>query len=226
MGEELHDAVADADACARAGREPLPVALAFIQAGVRLLQVRGKSLGAAALLELARRVVAAGPEVRVIVNDRPDLAVLAGAGGVHVGQDDLSPADARSIVGAGRLVGVSTHTLDQARQALDTAVDYIAVGPVFGTATKDTGYAAVGLGLVRDVAALARPRGVPVVAIGGITLDRAVETIEAGASSICIIGDLLSGDPGVRAAAFIGRLGPQSAGPSLNSSGLQSPAGG
>jgi thiamine-phosphate pyrophosphorylase len=202
------------------------VALAFIQAGVRLLQVRGKSLGAGALLDLSRHIVAAGPAVRVIVNDRPDLAVLAGAGGVHLGQDDLSAADARSLVGSDRWVGVSTHTLDQARQALDTAVDYIAVGPVFETVTKDTGYDPVGLGLVREVAALAGPRGVPVVAIGGITLDRAVETIEAGAASICVIGDLLTDDPGVRVAAFLRRLGPQLESPPHNSSGLQSPAGG
>ncbi len=205
-------AVVDAEVCARAGREPADIARTLIGAGVRLLQVRGKSLGAAALLALSRHAVGDGPETRVIVNDRPDIAVLAAAGGVHVGQDDLSAGDARRIVGRERWVGVSTHTLEQAQRALDEPIDYLAVGPVFQTGTKDTGYAAVGLGLVRTVSALARPRGVPVVAIGGITLDRAAETIEAGASSVCVISDLFTGDPGARAAAFVRRLGPQVSG--------------
>jgi thiamine-phosphate pyrophosphorylase len=148
----------------------------------------------------------------VIVNDRPDIAVLAGAGGVHVGQDDLPADDARRIVGVERWVGVSTHTLEQAQRALDEPIDYLAVGPVFETGTKDTGYAAVGLGLVRAVSSLARPRGVPVVAIGGITLDRAAAAIDAGASSVCVISDFFTGDPGARAAAFVRRLGPQVSG--------------
>jgi thiamine-phosphate pyrophosphorylase len=188
----------------------MTVSLAFIRAGVRLLQVRGKTLGAAALLDVSRQVVdAAGRDVRVIVNDRPDVAVLAGAGGVHVGQDDLSPADARRLVGAERWVGVSTHTVEQARRALDEPIDYLAIGPVFATGTKDTGYDAVGLALVGDVAALARPRGIPVVAIGGITLGRAADVVAAGADSVCVISDLLKEDPGARAEAFIRLLGPQ-----------------
>jgi thiamine-phosphate pyrophosphorylase len=202
-------AVVDAEACARAGHAPLAVARAFVSAGIRLLQGRGKSLGAAALLDLAREVVAAAPQVRVIVNDRPDVAVLAGAGGVHVGQDDLSTIDARSIVGGQRWVGISTHSAEQARKALDEPVDYIAVGPVFATGTKDTGYDAVGLDLLRRAAALARPRHIPVVAIGGITLERSVTVLDAGASSVCVISDLLSGAPGERAAAFVRTLGPQ-----------------
>jgi thiamine-phosphate pyrophosphorylase len=205
-------AVVDVEACARAGRAPVPVALAFIDAGVRLLQVRAKVLGAGALLELSRQVVGAAAQARVIVNDRPDIAVLAGAGGVHVGQDDLSAEDARRILGPDRWVGVSTHTIEQARRALDEPVDYIAIGPVFHTGTKDTGYAAVGLDRIRAVAALARPRGVPVVAIGGITLQRAPDAIDAGASSVCVISDLLNGVPGARARAFLQALGPQFAG--------------
>jgi thiamine-phosphate pyrophosphorylase len=202
-------AVVDAEICARAGRDPADIARALIDAGVRLLQVRGKGLGGAALLALSRQVVGDGPETRVIVNDRPDIALLADAGGVHIGQDDLSADDARRIVGTARWVGVSTHSVEQAQRALDEPIDYLAVGPVFETGTKDTGYAAVGVGLVRAVSALARPRGVPVVAIGGITLDRAAETIEAGASSVCVISDLFTGDPGARAAAYVRRLGPQ-----------------
>jgi thiamine-phosphate pyrophosphorylase len=206
-------AVVDADACARVGCAPATTAAAFIHAGVRLLQVRGKTLGAAALLDLSRRVVdAAGQDVRVIVNDRPDIAVLAGAGGVHIGQDDLSPADTRRVVGAQRWVGVSTHTVEQARRALDEPIDYLAIGPVFATGTKDTGYDAIGLELVADVASLARRRAVPVVAIGGITLERAADVVAAGADSVCVISDLLKGEPGARAEAFIRLLGPQFAG--------------
>jgi thiamine-phosphate pyrophosphorylase len=201
-------AVVDTEACVRAGRAPLDVAVAYLDAGVSLVQVRGKSLGAAALLNLTRRVVEAGPHARVIVNDRPDVAVLAEAGGVHVGQDDLCVADARAIVGGHRWVGVSTHSVDQARRALDLGIDYVAVGPVFATATKETGYEAVGLELVEAVAAMARPRGVPVVAIGGITLERAPRVLAAGASAVCVISDLLNGDPGARARLFVATLPP------------------
>lgn len=201
-------AVVDEDACARAGRAPLDVANAFLAAGVALLQVRGKGMGAGALLELARRIVQAGPHARVIVNDRPDVAVLSGAGGVHVGQDDLTPADARTVVGSSRWVGVSTHSVEQARRALDEPIDYLAVGPVFDTGSKDTGYAAVGRSLVEAVCTLAAPRGVPVVAIGGITLERAPGVLQAGASSVCVISDLLRGDPAARARAFLDALGP------------------
>jgi thiamine-phosphate pyrophosphorylase len=197
-------AVVDAEASARAGRAPLDVGTAFIDAGVSLVQVRGKRLGAAALLSLTRALVAhAASRARIVVNDRPDVARLAAAGGVHVGQDDLPPADARAIVGPGMWVGVSTHTLDQARAALDQPVDYVAVGPVYATATKDTGYEAVGLRLIGAVAAAAAGRQLPIVAIGGITLERAPEVLAAGASAVCVISDLLNGDPGERARAFL-----------------------
>ncbi len=107
------------------------------------------------MLELSRQVVelAAPFGAAVVVNDWADIAVLAGAAGVHVGQDDLSPAEARAIVGPDALVGVSTHTPDQIAEAADAPVSYIAVGPVFGTATKATGYDAVGLELVGRAAA-------------------------------------------------------------------------
>jgi len=198
--------VVDEEACARARRSPAEVATALLGAGVSLLQVRGKRMGAAALLALARQAVQAGPKARIIVNDRPDVAVLAGAGGVHVGQEDLAPADARAIVGPERWVGVSTHTPDQARRALDEPIDYLAIGPVFDTTTKRTGYAAVGLATVERVAVLAAPRGVPVVAIGGITLARAPAVLAAGAASVCVITDLLSAEPAARAQAFLQAL--------------------
>jgi thiamine-phosphate pyrophosphorylase len=200
-------AVVDVEACARAGRAPALVAAGFLRAGVSLLQVRAKSLGAAALLEITRTVMS-GARARVIVNDRPDVARIAGAGGVHVGQDDLPATDARAIVGPDSWVGLSTHTLDQAREAVEQPIDYVAIGPVFETGTKATGYEAVGLDLISRVADLARARAMAVVAIGGITLERAPAVLAAGADSICVISDLLRGDPEARAREFLAVVGP------------------
>lgn len=161
--------------------------------GVRLLQVRqkGTETGDAALLETVRAIVHAARPLgaTVIVNDRADIAAMGGAGGVHVGQDDLSAADARAISGSGVVVvGLSTHTPEQVDEALAGTADYIAVGPVFLTLTKDTGYDPRGLELVRRAAG----RGKPVVAIGGITLANAQEVFAAGADSVAIISDLLA----------------------------------
>lgn len=195
-------AVVDAEVAAAHGWGLVDLAAAVLSGGATLLQVRGKALSSADLLDVSRRVVAlAAPfGAAVVVNDRADVAVLAGAAGVHVGQDDLSPADARAIVGPRALVGVSTHSSEQIAVAARAPVNYIAVGPVFGSATKDTGYAAVGLGLVRQAAATARE----VVAIGGITLDRVPQTIAAGATSLAVISDLLAGgDPATRTRAFV-----------------------
>lgn len=138
------------------------------------------------------------------MNDRADIARLAAADGVHLGQDDLAPAAARVILGPSATIGLSTHTVSQLDAAATEPVDYIAIGPVFGTATKDTGYDAVGLEMVRRAATYGRP----VVAIGGITLDTAASVIAAGARSVAVIGDLLtSGDPTARVRAYVERLG-------------------
>ena len=117
---------------------------------------------------------------QIIVNDRADVARLAGAAGVHVGQGDLAPAAVRRLLGPDAVIGFSTHTTAQLDAAVEQPIDYVAVGPIFGTASKDTGYDAVGLKLVEEAARRARPRGLPVVAIGGITLDRAADVIRAG----------------------------------------------
>lgn len=161
-----------------------------------------------AFLSDVRDVVlrAASYGARVIVNDRADVAVLSGAHGVHVGQDDLAPSDVRTIVGNTAVVGLSTHTAQQAGDACVESVSYVAIGPVFGTTTKDTGYAAVGLGTVRSVAAAVQGR-VPVVAIGGISLERADDVLAAGAASVAVITDLLAGnDPAARVRAFVASL--------------------
>jgi thiamine-phosphate pyrophosphorylase len=207
-------AVLDADACDAVGREVMDVADAFLEAGVTCLQVRAKHDSPAGLLDLVARVVArAGNRAAIIVNDRPEIAMLASAAGVHVGQDDMPVAEARALVGKRAIVGLSTHSLDQATAALEQPVSYLAVGPVFGTRTKDTGYEAVGLALVRTVSDLARDRHLPVVAIGGITLDTAPAVLDAGAAAVCVISDLLKGDPLVRARQYLAALGARSPAP-------------
>jgi len=190
-------AIVDADACARDGRVPVDVARAFLSAGARLIQLRCKPWGSAAFLDLAHAIVedANRAGAAVIVNDRADVAALSRAHGLHVGQEDLAPADARSVIGDEPLLGLSTHTREQWEAALTEPVCYIAIGPVFGTGTKDTGYRAVGLDTTQRAAAAAAGQGLPTVAIGGITRDNAVSAIEAGAASVAIISDLLRGDP-------------------------------
>ena len=130
---------------------------------------------------------------------------MAGSAGVHVGQDDLPVADVRRIVGPDAIVGLSTHDRAQIDAALATDATYVAVGPVYGTVTKDTGYDARGVELV----AYAANRGKPIVAIGGITLERAPEVLRAGASAVAVITDvLIGGDPEARTREYLDLLGP------------------
>ena len=195
------------DVAAHATWAPLDLARAYLDGGARLLQLRAKHLPSAPFLELCDELVrmTSPYSASIIVNDRADLAVMARAAGVHVGQEDLAPADARGLLGPAAIVGFSTHTVAQIEAALREPITYLAVGPVFGTSTKDTGYSAVGLGLVSTAARLAG--AIPVVAIGGITLETATSVLEAGATSVAVIGDLLTkGDPQVRVAAYLQRL--------------------
>jgi thiamine-phosphate pyrophosphorylase len=159
-------------------------------------------------LELANAIgaEAAAAGATLIINDRADLAVLAGAPGLHLGQTDLSPADARSVVGVAMIVGLSTHSRAQWEAAVEQPISYLAIGPAFGTATKDTGYPAVGLEMVGQAALAASACGLPTVAIGGITLENAGSVIEAGARSVAVISDLLRGDPERRCRQFIRAL--------------------
>jgi thiamine-phosphate pyrophosphorylase len=160
-------------------------------AGVSLVQYRDKLgqpqdvLAAAVVL----REAFAGTGCRLILNDRADLAMLAGWDGVHVGQEDLSPEDARRVVGTGRWVGVSTHTEEQVRLADASCADYVAVGPVFATGTKPDAAAVIGLEGVRRARALTKK---PIVAIGGITRRNARSVIDAGADSVAVISALIA----------------------------------
>jgi thiamine-phosphate pyrophosphorylase len=181
-------------------------------AGVRLLQYRNKTGGPQEMLRNAAviREVMVGSGCRLIMNDRADLAVLAEWGGVHVGQGDLSPEDAKAVVlrtmpthrmkqgrdewgtrivqGSDMLVGVSTHTEEQVRAAEVSCADYVAVGPVFATGTKLDAEAVIGLEGVRRARALTKK---PIVAIGGITRANARSVIDAGADSVAVISALL-----------------------------------
>jgi thiamine-phosphate pyrophosphorylase len=172
-------------------------------AGVRLLQFRDKQATARELLEKSRGLAdLLGPQgVMFFVNDRADVAHLAGASGVHVGQDDLGVEQARVVIGEAKLVGVSTHNLEQFAQAAKTTADYVAVGPIFETRTKANPDPVIGVEFVRRARSLTDK---PIVAIGGITLERAAEVITAGADSVAVIGDILQApDPAARAAKYL-----------------------
>ncbi len=196
--------IVDTALCAARGLDPLTLSEAFLRGGARLIQLRDKSPSSSARLSLAddlvRRAHAVG--AAVVINDRADLARLSGADGVHVGQDDLTVEEVRGVVGPEAVVGASTHDEAQIAVAARTSASYIAVGPIYGTSTKDTGYSARGLDLVH----LASASGKPVVAIGGITLERAPEVVDAGASSVAVISDLLTGDPEARVREFLRKL--------------------
>ena len=187
------------------GRAPFDVAQAFLAAGAQWLQLRCKNMPSGAFLELTRQVLDASRAngALVIVNDRADIVAMAGADGLHVGQTDLSAVDSRAVIGTGPILGLSTHTVEQWEQAVIEPVSYIAIGPVFATGTKATGYDAVGLTVVKTAAAVAATNGLPTVAIGGITLDNAASVIEAGATSVAVISDLLNGDPEARCRQFM-----------------------
>lgn len=197
--------IIDTSVCRARGLDPETVAEACFAGGARILQLRDKNGSSAAFLSLADRLVqrARVCDARVVVNDRADVARLSGAWGVHVGQEDLYVHDVRRIVGAAAVVGISTHNEPQIDAALETDATYVAVGPIFGTVTKDTGYTARGLDLIR----YATGRGKPIVAIGGIALDCVEAVVEAGAAGIAVISDLLTtGDPEARTRDFIARI--------------------
>jgi thiamine-phosphate pyrophosphorylase len=175
----------------------------LIEAGVRLLQFRSKGGSARELLETSRKLAAisAAKDATFIVNDRPDIAYLSGAAGVHVGQTDLAVEEVRTVIGTGKWIGVSTHNEEQFRAAIGTSVDYVAVGPVFATSSKENPDPVVGTEFIRRVRGLTTK---PIVAIGGITLERAAELLGAGADSVAVMSDILRAqNPATRAREFL-----------------------
>jgi len=169
----------------------------LVRSGVHAIQLRDKGLDDRRLLRRARRLrrLTAESDVLVIINDRPDLAALAGADGVHLGQEELSVKDARTIVGPDALVGVSTHSIDQAREAVLDGANYIGVGPTFPSATKHFDQFP-GLGLVRAVAAQIR---LPAFAIGGITPENLPEVLAAGLHRVAVSGAITNADDPTKA---------------------------
>jgi len=173
-------------------------------AGVSLIQYRNKSGDARQMQDHARELkLRLGNSVKLIMNDRADLALVAGFDGVHLGQDDLSPAGARTVIGDTLWLGVSTNNLEQVRAAAQTSADYIAVGPVFATTSKVNPDPVIGLDGVSRARELTRK---PLVAIGGITRANCRSVIDAGADSVAVISDLLR-EPGKSAEAFLRLLG-------------------
>jgi thiamine-phosphate pyrophosphorylase len=191
------------------GRSPIDLAAALLEGGARLLQLRLKAAPAREVLEIARvvRPLAQEAGALLIVNDRPDVARAAGADGVHLGQDDLPVAAARTVLGAGGIVGVSTHSVGQARAAVAAGADYLGVGPVFETTSKVGALAARGLDLVR---AVRHEVPLPLVAIGGITPATAPDVRAAGADAVAMIAALVRA-PDVAAAVrdALARLAPR-----------------
>ncbi|HUY80114.1 MAG TPA: thiamine phosphate synthase [Acidobacteriaceae bacterium] len=174
-------------------------------AGVGILQYRNKRGGAAEVLADARVMrAAAGERMLLVMNDWPRLAMEAGLDGVHVGQTDMSAAEARAIVGPERVVGVSTHSEAQLRAADAAPVDYVAIGPVYATATKEDTDPVVGLEGVRAARGLTRK---PLVAIGGIAVEDAAAVWAAGADSVAVISAVFGpvGDAAARAREFLRR---------------------
>ena len=176
----------------------------LVRGGVTLIQYRNKTGSGRQMLSDARELRRTlGAEVRLIMNDRADLCLAAGFDGVHVGQEDLSPEGARLVVGDRLWVGVSTHSVEQVVQADQTSADYIAIGPVFATTSKEKFDPVVGFEGVHAARAATRK---PLVAIGGITRVNAALVIKAGADSVAVISDLVH-DPAKSVAAFLRVLG-------------------
>lgn len=158
--------------------------------GASLIQIREKDLPSGEFLAMARDAVAAGKEcdVKIIINDRVDIAFLSGAAGVHVGRGDLPPAEARRLLGDDAIIGYSTHSVEQAIAAVKMPVDYIAIGPVYPTDTKEDTEPVVGIeGIAAVRAAIG---GLPLVAIGGINGERISEVLAAGADAAAVISAL------------------------------------
>jgi len=181
------------DAAQTGNRSTAAVSDALLAAGVKLIQYRDKQASSRVLYENSFELAARARQANavLIVNDRADVARAVQADGVHVGQDDLSVELARRVLGAGRRIGCSTHHPDQVRDADRSSADYIALGPIFETQSKQQPDPVVGLEGLREARRLTRK---PLVAIGGITLENARAVIEAGADSVAVISDLLTPD--------------------------------
>ena len=179
------------------------LARTLLQAGARFFQVREKTLPDSELYEQLLRVerLCQLSQARFLVNDRVDLALASKAHGVHLGQTDLPVSAARALLGEDAVLGLSTHSRAQFERALKEDVDYLALGPIFTTTSKDSPYPALGTDLLRQ---LVTTSPVPVVAIGGITLETTPEVWESGAASVAVISDIVHAErPSDRMAEYL-----------------------
>jgi thiamine-phosphate pyrophosphorylase len=179
---------------------------ALVAAGVRVIQLRAKDEGGRAVCDAARAVRAATKgRALFIVNDRLDIAILSNADGIHLGQDDIPLVEARRFMPSA-IIGISTHNLEEAKKAESLGADYISFGPIFQTKTKKDADTPKG---IEGLKKLAPNIAIPIVAIGGITADSAISVLEAGASAVAIISDiLLVEDVLARAAGIVSKISP------------------
>ena len=179
------------DATLVPGRSHARIAEEALAGGAPMIQIREKRPQMRSLLTEARRIreMCTRAGATLILNDRLDLACLVGADGVHLGQDDLPPAVARTLLPREKMVGVSTHSVEQARRAEADGATYIGIGPIFLTPTKETGYPARGLDTIR---AVRKVTSLPLIAIGGMTLERAADAIRAGADGVAVISAVVT----------------------------------
>ncbi len=203
MLERLHLCVITDPRLAQ-GRDHVAIARAALSGGADMVQLRDKTGDLRDLLRQARTIqtLCRSHGAIFIVNDRVDLALAAGADGAHVGQEDLPAEAARRLLGPDRLLGVSTHSREQAEAARLAGADYIGFGPMFVTGTKDTGYEPRGLGALREVRAVVE---LPILAIGGITLETLSDVLAAGATAPAVISAVVAA-PDIRAAAAAFRM--------------------
>ena len=188
--------ILDTETASRRGIDPVAAASRILEAGARMLQFRHKGDFSREVFEQARQIAALcrAADAMFVVNDRADVARLLDAG-LHLGQDDLSPADARRVLSDTSFIGLSTHNEAQLRAAAGQPADYLAFGPIFGTSSKLNPDPVVGLDELRRLRPLT---GRPLVAIGGITRANARSVLEAGADSVAVIGDLFPEDGNIR----------------------------
>jgi thiamine-phosphate pyrophosphorylase len=174
------------------GNSPDSVLRQLLQGGAKMIQLRAKAMSSRDFIQLAQKArdLTIPFDCKLIVNDRIDIALGSAADGVHLGQEDLPLEVGRKLLGD-RLIGISTHSLEQAKEAEANGADYIGFGPIFGTATKNTGYTARGVEMLARVRAAV---ALPIIAIGGITEANIQEVWRAGADSAAIISDILKAD--------------------------------
>jgi thiamine-phosphate pyrophosphorylase len=189
--------ILDTDVATRHGVDPVNAAQQILDAGARILQFRHKRFLSREAFDWVERIaeLARAVDATLVVNDRPDLAKLFGAA-LHLGQDDLPPAAARRVIGPDPMVGFSTHNEVQLRAARSEPVDYLALGPIFGTVTKENPDPTVGVAELHRLRLLS---SCPLVAIGGITRANARQVLDAGADSVAVIGELFPDDKNLRA---------------------------